>query len=181
MKRRNMLKSLGLLPLAGAAALPLDAQAGKKKKKCDWSPKKQLVRKSWTGGNNNPSVAPSGAGKVPASVVTGCLRSGHLLFVAGIGGWYADRRKEPGDIRVQTSSALDIMKEVLEEAGSSMANVLKVHMTVAEPNRNLPALNEVYRGYFPDPPPVRSYTGCGVDQMGRDGILVQIDCIAYVD
>jgi enamine deaminase RidA (YjgF/YER057c/UK114 family) len=103
------------------------------------------------------------------------------LFVAGIGGWYADRRKEPGDIRVQTSSALDIMKEVLEEAGSSMANVLKVHMTVAEPNKNLPALNEVYRGYFPDPPPVRSYTGCGVDQMGRDGILVQIDCIAYVD
>jgi 2-iminobutanoate/2-iminopropanoate deaminase len=73
------------------------------------------------------------------------------------------------------------MKEVLEGAGSSMANVLKVHMTVAEPNKNIAPLNEAYRGYFPDPPPVRSYTGCGVDQMGRDGILVQIDCIAYVD
>jgi len=28
---------------------------------------------------------------------------------------------------------------------------------------------------------VRSFSGCGVDQMGRDGVLVQIDCIAYVD
>jgi 2-iminobutanoate/2-iminopropanoate deaminase len=73
------------------------------------------------------------------------------------------------------------MKEVLEGAGSSMANVLKVHMTVAEPNKNIAALNEAYRGYFPDPPPVRSYTGCGTDLMGRDGILLQIDCIAYVD
>ena len=73
------------------------------------------------------------------------------------------------------------LRATLEGAGSSMANVLKVHMTVAEPNRNLAALNEAYRGFFPDPPPVRSYSGCGVDQMGRDGVLVQIDCIAYVD
>ena len=43
------------------------------------------------------------------------------------------------------------------------------------------ALNEVYGDYFPDPKPVRSYSGCGVDQMGKDGILVQIDCVAYID
>ena len=78
-------------------------------------------------------------------------------------------------------SALTTMKAVLEAAGSSMANVLKVHMTVADPNKNITLLNEGYRGFFPDPPPARSYSGCGVDQMGRDGILVQIDCIAYVD
>lgn len=93
------------------------------------------------------------------------------------GGWYAERRAEPGDIKVQIQSALTTMKEVLEDAGSSMANVLKVHMTVAEPNKNIALLNEGYRGFFPDPPPVRSYTGCGVDQMGRDGILVQVDAL----
>jgi enamine deaminase RidA (YjgF/YER057c/UK114 family) len=180
MERRKALKRLGLLPLAGAAAVPGDPEARQGTKK-GWKPRKQLIRKSWTGGNNNPSVVTPAKGGVPASVLSGCIRSGHLLFMSGIGGWYADRRAEPGDIQVQIRSALDIMKEVLEEAGSSMANVLKVHMTVAEPNKNLPALNEAYRGYFPDPPPVRSYTGCGVDQMGRDGILVQIDCIAYVD
>ena len=181
MERRKALKRLGLLPLAGAATSSDDAKDGRQPGKVDWRPRKQLIRKSWTGGTNNPSAVVPANGKPPASVLSGCLRSGHLLFMSGIGGWYPDRRAEPGDIQVQVRSALDIMKEVLEEAGSSMANVLKVHMTVVEPNQHLPALNEAYRGYFPDPPPVRSYTGCGADQMGRAGILVQIDCIAYVD
>jgi hypothetical protein len=34
---------------------------------------------------------------------------------------------------------------------------------------------------FPDPPPVRSYSATSADLMGRDGVIVQIDCIAYVD
>jgi 2-iminobutanoate/2-iminopropanoate deaminase len=182
MKRRKMLGSLGLLPLAGAAAISTEtnAQTKQKKPKQDsWTPKKQLIRRTWNSGTTNPTQA---AGVTfPAGVLSGCIRSGHLLFLSGIGGWYAERRAEPGDIKIQIGSALDIMKEVLEEAGSSMANVLKVHMTVADPNKNLAALNEVYKGYFPDPPPVRSFSGCGADQMGRDGLLVQIDCIAYVD
>lgn len=172
MNRRNVLKGLSILPLVGAATvIPQDSQAQVKQERQAWTPKKLVTRKSNSG--NNPAA--------PPSVVSGCIRSGHLLFLSGIGGWYAERRAEPGDIKIQINSALTTMKEVLEEAGSSMANVLKVHMTVAEPNQNIAALNEVYREFFPDSPPVRSYTGCGVDQMGRDGILVQIDCIAYVD
>jgi enamine deaminase RidA (YjgF/YER057c/UK114 family) len=66
-------------------------------------------------------------------------------------------------------------------AGSSMANVLKVHMSVADPNKNLALLNEGYRGFFPDPPPARSYNGAAADHMGREGVLVQVDCVAYVD
>jgi len=184
MDRRKVLKSLSLLPLAGAAAaIPTEANAQNKKQKGQWTPKKEVIRRSNSGGNTNPTVAAPAAGGTPrpGGVLSGCIRSGHLLFLSGIGGWYAERRKEPGDIQVQIRSALDTMKEVLEGAGSSMANVLKVHMTVAEPNKNIAALNEAYRGYFPDPPPVRSYTGCGTDLMGRDGILLQIDCIAYVD
>lgn len=181
MNRRNLLKSLTLLPLAGAAAItitPNDVQA-QKKQKGQWSPKKQVVRKSNSGGNTNTAVAtPQG---VPVSVLSGCIRSGHLLFVAGIGGWYPERRAEPGDIKVQIKSILDTLKEVLEGAGSSMSNALKVHMTVVEPNTNIALLNEAYRGYFPDPAPVRSYTGTSADLMGRNGVLVQLDCIAYVD
>lgn len=134
----------------------------------EWSPKKQVYQRP-----DRPTA--------PGALLSSCIRSGHLLFLAGIGGWYAEQRKEPGDIAVQIRSALTTMKATLENAGSSMANVLKVHMTVADPNRNLAALNEAYRGFFPDPPPVRSYSGSGVDQMGREGVLVQIDCIAYVD
>jgi len=176
MKRRDIIKGLTLLPLAGSVVASTPASAGDPDAAAEraakmakalsgeaqqggWTPKKELIR----------------------TAESSCLRSGHLLFIGGIGGWYANRRPEPGDIKVQTMSALTTMKGVLEAAGSSMANVLKVHMTVADPNKNIAVLNEGYRGFFPDPPPARSYSGCGVDQMGRDGILVQIDCIAYVD
>lgn len=183
MNRRNVLKGLSILPLVGAATvIPQDSQAQVKQERQAWTPKKLVTRKSNSGNNTAASGAVNATKPAaPPSVVSGCIRSGHLLFLSGIGGWYAERRAEPGDIKIQINSALTTMKELLEEAGSSMANVLKVHMTVAEPNQNIAALNEVYREFFPDSPPVRSYTGCGVDQMGRDGILVQIDCIAYVD
>ncbi|MES2872164.1 MAG: RidA family protein [Bacteroidota bacterium] len=180
MNRRNLLKSLTLMPLAGAAAITLSpgAASAQKRKRGQWTPKKQVVRKSNSGGNTNTAV-PTAQG--PVSVLSGCIRSGHLLFVSGIGGWYPERRAEPGDIKVQIKSILDTLKEVLEGAGSSMANALKVHMTVVEPNKNIALLNEAYRGYFPDPAPVRSYTGTSADLMGREGVLVQLDCIAYVD
>lgn len=179
MNRRNVLKSLTLLPLAGAAiAVSSNDAIAQRKKRGQWTPKKQVVRKSNSGGNTNTSV-PTSQGTAP--VLSGCIRSGHLLFVSGIGGWYPERRAEPGDIKVQIKSILDTLKEVLEGAGSSMANALRVHMTVVEPNKNIAPLNEAYRGYFPDPAPVRSYTGTSADLMGRDGVLVQLDCIAYVD
>ena len=159
--------------LAGVAGATVAAQTGKSQDQPGesaqaWTPKKEVVLR--------PGQKPSAN-----ALLSSCIRSGHLLFVAGIGGWYPDRRKEPGDIKVQIQSALTTMKEILENGGSSMANVLKVHMTVADPNKNIALLNEGYRGFFPDPPPARSYSAAGADQMGRQGVLVQIDCIAYVD
>jgi enamine deaminase RidA (YjgF/YER057c/UK114 family) len=169
-KTRRQALAAGLAVLGGGTAAKAtagDMQSGTASAG-SWTPKKQQVRR--------PGQAPSSN-----ALLSSCIRSGHLLFVAGIGGFYPDRRKEPGDIKVQIQGALTTMKETLEAAGSSMANVLKVHMTVAEPNKNLALLNEGYRGFFPDPPPVRSYSGTPANLMGRDGVLVQVDCIAYVD
>lgn len=170
-RTRRQVLTAGLAGVAGATVAgaqtvgspsqPRDSAQG-------WTPKKEVVLR--------PGQKPSSG-----ALLSSCIRSGHLLFVAGIGGWYPDRRKEPGDIKVQIQSALTTMKEILENGGSSMANVLKVHMTVADPNKNITLLNEGYRGFFPDPPPARSYSAAGADQMGRPGVLVQIDCIAYVD
>jgi len=162
----------GLATLTGAAAAATStaqpAAAPKAQGNASgWSPKKVAI--------NRPDR------KSRNPLLSHCVRSGNLLFLAGIGGWYPEDRAEPGDARVQTDSALKAMRLILETAGSSMANVLKVHMTVADPNRNLPIVNEGYRGHFPDPPPARSYSGCGVDQTGRDHVLIQIDCVAYVD
>jgi len=164
MKRREILKNLSVIPLAGVMGNGIPEKE-KEKEQSEWSPKKVAIPGTY-------------ATTSPLSL---CIRSGHLVFLSGIGGYYPNRRPEPGDIKVQIKSALTDMKENLEKAGTSMANVLKVHMTLADPNKNLAPLNEVYGDFFPDPKPARSFSGAGIDQMGRDGVLVQIDCIAYID
>ena len=112
--------------------------------------------------------------------VGGPIRSGHLLFLSGIGGWYPDRRPDgPGDVKQQTGDSLKIMKESLEKAGSSMDNVLKVQVSLVDPELNWEGMNEVYETFFTGEKPVRSYFGA--TGFRRKGQLLQIDCIAYVD
>jgi 2-iminobutanoate/2-iminopropanoate deaminase len=109
----------------------------------------------------------------------GPIRSGHLLFLSGIGGWYPERRPQAGDIRQQTGDALTIMKEALQKAGSSMDNVLKVSVALVDPENNWEPMNEVYNTFFLKDRPARSYWGA--TGFRRRGQLLQIDCIAYVD
>ena len=137
-----------------AAALGLAGSAAAQAQNADrWNPKKQSVG--------------------------GPIRSGHLLFLSGIGGWYPERRPKPGDIKEQTADALQIMKQSLEKAGSSMDNVLKVQVALVDPENNWEPMNEVYNTFFPKNRPVRSYFGA--TGFRRRGQLLQIDCIAYVE
>lgn len=109
----------------------------------------------------------------------GPIRSGHLLFLSGIGGWYPERKPKPGDVKEQTRDALEIMKQSLEKAGSSMENVLKVQVALVDPESNWGPMDEVYSTFFPKNKPARSYFGA--TGFRRKGQLLQIDCIAYVD
>ena len=110
----------------------------------------------------------------------GAIRSGHLLFLSGIGGWYPDKRPKPGDVKEQTGDALQMMKASLEKAGSSMQNVLKVQVALVNPEKNWEGMDEIYNTFFTtSPKPARSYFGA--TGFRRAGQLLQIDCIAYVD
>jgi enamine deaminase RidA (YjgF/YER057c/UK114 family) len=114
------------------------------------------------------------------SSALGVIRSGHLLFVSGIGGWYRSRRPSgPGDIRQQTADALDLMKALLEQAGASMADLLQVQVALVDSANNWEPMNEVYNTRVPEPRPVRSYFGS--TGFSTPGQLLQIDAIAYVD
>ena len=123
--------------------------------------------------------AQSGGWRPKKEAVGGAIRSGNLLFLSGIGGWYPERRPKPGDVREQTADALNIMKETLAKAGSSMDQVLKVQVSLVDPEKNLEPMNEVYVRFFAKPLPVRSYFG--TTGFRRPGQLLQIDCIAHVD
>ena len=109
----------------------------------------------------------------------GVVRSGHLLFVSGVGGWYPTKRPGgPGDIKQQTADALELMKALLKEAGSSMDDLLQVQVALVDAERNWEPMNEVYNGLVPEPRPVRSYFGAA--GFPNKGQLLQFSGIAYV-
>lgn len=112
--------------------------------------------------------------------VGGPLRSGPLLFLGGIGGWYPERRPEgPGDARRQLTDALEIMSGSLARAGSSMASVLQVQISLIDPEKNQQTVEEVFRQNFPEPRPTLSWFGAA--DFRRQGQLLQVDCIASVE
>ncbi|MBI3682140.1 MAG: RidA family protein [Acidobacteria bacterium] len=143
------------------------------------SRRKMMEAAAWMLAVAPAASAQSGSWSPKKQLVGGVVRSGHLLFLSGIGGWYPERRPMPGGIGQQTSDALTIMKESLAKAGSSMDNVLKVQVALVDPEKNWEPMNEVYNTFFPKDRPARSYFGS--TGFRRAGQLLQIDCIAYVD
>jgi|SRR5918993_3810790 2-iminobutanoate/2-iminopropanoate deaminase len=113
--------------------------------------------------------------------VGGPIRSDHFVFVGGIGGWYPERRPEgPGDARRQVGDALEIMKDSLEKAGTSMAHVLRIKVSLVDPGNNWPLVDSLLRERFPEPGPVVSCFGVTGFRRGP-GQLLQVECIAYID
>ena len=52
-------------------------------------------------------------------------------------------------------------------------------LALVDPEHNCEPMNEVYKPFFKDPLPARSYFGAtGFRHAGQ---LLQIDCIAYID
>lgn len=101
-----------------------------------------------------------------------------LVFTAGQialtpeGGSMAD---EP--VAVQTERALDNLAAVLEEAGSSLDNVLKTTVYLAD-IEDFEEMNETYAGYFGADPPARSAVQAGALPLG---MAVEIEAVATRD
>jgi 2-iminobutanoate/2-iminopropanoate deaminase len=103
------------------------------------------------------------------------VQTGDLLFVSGQVGM-RDGQMGQG-IEQQTRLTLENIRDVLVMAGSSLEHVVKV--TVFLTDMSLwPAMNEVYREYFPKDPPARS--ALGATGLALPGLLVEMECIAEV-
>ena len=61
-----------------------------------------------------------------------------------------------GPIERHTGIVLDQLKLCVETAGSSLENILKLNVYVTSVEM-FPAVNEVYRRYFPENPPARIF------------------------
>ena len=103
------------------------------------------------------------------------IKVGELVFVSGqlpidpATGAFAE-----GGIKELTRQSLTNMKAILEEAGNSMANVVKTTVFLADMN-DFAAMNEVYAEFFAAPFPARS--AVAVKTLPK-GALVEIECIA---
>lgn len=79
-----------------------------------------------------------------------------------------------GDIKRQAELVLEQMKSCVEGAGSSFDDVLKVNVYVTSVDM-FPAVNEVYRRFFPKDYPARIFINVPAWSGGFD---IEVDCIA---
>ena len=103
------------------------------------------------------------------------VRTGNLLFVSGQVG--IRNGKTGTGIEEQTRFTLDNIRDVLEQAGSSLDRVVKVTVFITDMSQ-WPKMNEVYREYFPIDPPARS--ALGANGLALPELLVEMEAIAEV-
>jgi 2-iminobutanoate/2-iminopropanoate deaminase len=116
--------------------------------------------------------APQAIGPYSQAIV-----AGNVVFTAGqIPLDPATGEIVSGDIAAQTARVLDNLRAILEAAGSSLQNVVKTTVFLADMN-DFAAMNEVYARYFGDHRPARSTVQAG--RLPRD-VRVEIEAIAVI-
>ncbi len=105
------------------------------------------------------------------------VRVGHMLYLSGQLGYDRETAKlVEGGIAAETKKTLDNIKATLEKYGSSMSEVVKCTVFLADINE-WAAMNEVYVTYFPSNPPARSALGSSGLALGA---RTEIECMATV-
>jgi reactive intermediate/imine deaminase len=102
------------------------------------------------------------------------IRAGDFVFVTGQVPMHEGSPMTDGSIEDQTRACLDGLKEILDQAGCELSDVVK-SMVWLKSREDFPGFNSVYAEYFPQQPPTRSAL---VSDFLID-ILVEIECIAY--
>jgi len=100
---------------------------------------------------------------------------GELIFVSGQGPMDMQSGKfMNAAIEQETRMTLDNVKNILEDVGSSMQDVLKVTAYLDDMD-DFAEFNRIYAEYFPESPPART---CIQAARLPAGIKVEIDVIA---
>ena len=104
------------------------------------------------------------------------IRAGELVFVAGQVGLAPGQTTIEGDIAAQAEQALRNLAAILEEAGSSLDNLVKTSVFLQDLG-DFAAMNEVYARYVGERPPARS-----TFQVAKlpAGALVEIEAVAHL-
>lgn len=96
--------------------------------------------------------------KAPAAVgpySQGVIANG-FVFTSGQIPLRPDGTMVEGDIQAMARQCLDNIKAILESAGTTMNDLVKVTVFAKDMN-NFQAINDVYKTYFNQSPPARSF------------------------
>jgi 2-iminobutanoate/2-iminopropanoate deaminase len=112
----------------------------------------------------------------PAGPYSHAVVADGFIFVAGQGPVNPKTgHAELGDIKSETRRTLLNIQAILEAAGSSLKEVVRVGVFLAD-LKEFENMNEVYREFFPDQQPARTTVGVQLPK-----IKIEIDCVARVN
>ena len=117
-------------------------------------------------------------GAPPQGAYSQGWRAGDFIFVTGTGPIDPLTGKLSGDtIEQQTEVTIDNLSAILEADGASLSDVVKATVHLSDTSL-FARYNAVYARRFSKPYPVR--TTVGSDLGHSPGMLIEIDCIAYI-
>ena len=116
-------------------------------------------------------LAPAALGPYSQAVI-----AGGFVFCSGTAGIDPVTGAIADGIEAQTEQALRNLAAILDEAGSSLRDVVKTTIFYADVD-DFPVLNAVYARHMPDPPPARS---APANVTLPRGLLVSIEAIAVL-
>lgn len=104
------------------------------------------------------------------------VKIGNLVYTSGQIPLNPIDGSMPSSIESQTKQSLENCKAILEEAGTSLDNVIKTTVFLADMN-DFVKMNEVYSTYFSANPPARS--AVQVAKLPKDA-QIEIEMIATI-
>ena len=101
-----------------------------------------------------------------------------FIFVSGTPGLDLNSGKVVGDnFEDQTRQCFQNIRIILQEAGSSMSNIVKTTIFMVAGN-DFSIINKIYAEFFPENPPARSTPQV---MPFPAGILISVECIALTE
>lgn len=110
------------------------------------------------------------------------VKAGEFLFTMGVGPINPKTGEVEGTtIEEQTKSSIENLKALLEDAGTSLDNVVKVTVYLSN-IEDFIRFNEAYGAYFSENPPARSAieTPGLANPIFFGGIMIMLDAIAVL-
>jgi 2-iminobutanoate/2-iminopropanoate deaminase len=106
------------------------------------------------------------------------VKSDNLLFLSGQTGRTTQGDIAKGDIRKQTLQAIENINAILQEAGASIKDIVKLTIYLVDIEKYFDDVAEIRLKYFAENPPPATLVE--VKRLALKDMLIEIDVIAAV-